>query len=198
MAVLTWIAIILIILLILIIGILVIPFQISMQLYREGNINQGYLKVKWFKIRIINRKIGTSSPKKKKKEKEKKGSKIDFKRIPKIITLAERSLPYITNIFKAFIKSTKIKEIYLYSIFGLDDFVETVKISGLIWSVAPLINLLPNTQFSVEPDFHGERLDGSYILKLKMKLYPLVSAFLRALTKKPFRSLLSELRKVRS
>ncbi|MGF7119571.1 DUF2953 domain-containing protein [Methanobacterium oryzae] len=198
MAIITGIAIILIILLIIIIGILVIPFQISMELYREGSINQGYLKIKWIGIRFINRKIDIGSSKKKKEKKKDKTNKFDFKRIPKIITLLEESLPYLMNIFKAFLKSITIKRISLDSIIGFDDFVDTVKVSGYLWAIAPMINLLPNTYFSVEPDFHKERIDGSFLFKLKIKLLPVATAFLKALTKKPFRSLLSELRKVRA
>ena len=199
MAVVTWIAIILIILLIIIIGILVIPFQISMQLYREGSINQGYIKIKWIGIRFINRKIDIGSSKNQEEQKKKdKDNKFDFKRIPKIIRLFEESLPYLMRIFNAFLKSITIKRISLDSIIGFDSFVDTVKISGYLWAIAPMINLLPNTHFSVEPDFHKERIDGSFLFKLKIKLLPVVSAFLRALTKKPFRSLLGELRKVRS
>lgn len=198
MAVITGIAIILIILLIIIIGILVIPFQISMELYREGSINQGYLKIKWIGIRFINRKIDIGSSKKKKEKKKDKTNKFDFKRIPKIITLLEESLPYLMNIFKAFLKSITIKRISLDFIIGFDDFVDTVKVSGYLWAIAPMINLLPNTYFSVEPDFHKERIDGSFLFKLKIKLLPVATAFLKALTKKPFRSLLGEFRKVRS
>lgn len=199
MAVITGIAIILIILLIIIIGILVIPFQVSMELYREGRINQGYLKIKWIGIRIINRKIDIGpSKKKKEKKKDDNKSKFDFKRIPKIITLLEESLPYLINIFKAFLKSINVKRISIDSIIGFNDFVDTVKISGYLWAIAPMINLLPNTYFSVEPDFHKERIDGSFLFKLKIRLLPVATAFLKALTKKPFRSLLGELRKVRA
>jgi len=197
-AYLTWIAIILIILFIILIGILVIPFQISMQFYREGNINKGYLKVKWFGIRIINRKISPGSSKEKKQKKENKKSKFDLKQVPKMLELFEESLPSIMDIFAAFLKAVSVKKISLDSIIGFDSFVDTVKICGYLYSIAPMINLIPNTYFWIEPDFHERRIDGSVLLNLKLKLLPLVSAFLKALTKKPFRSLLGELRKGRS
>ncbi|MGB9936574.1 MAG: DUF2953 domain-containing protein [Methanobacterium sp.] len=197
MAYLMWIAIILIILIIILIGILVIPFQISMQFYREGSINEGYLKVKWLKIRIINRKIMPGSSKEKKTKKKDKKNKFDFKRVPKILELFEESLPSIMDIFAAFLKAVSVRKISLDSVIGFDSFVDTVKICGYLYSITPIINLIPNTYFWIEPDFHQRRMDGSMMLNLKLKLLPIASAFLKSLTKKPFRSLLSEFRKVR-
>ncbi len=197
MAVVTWISIILIILIIIIIGILVIPFQVSMKLYREGSINQGYLKVKWLGIRIINRKIDLKQSGKSKEKKKEKKNKFDINRIPKIIILIEESLPYLINIFLAFLKSIKIKRIEIDSILGLYDFVDTVKICGYMWAVAPFINLIPNTYFSIEPDFTKERIDGSFIIDIKIKLLKVALASIKAITNKSVRSLLFEMRRVR-
>ena len=187
-------AIIILILIVVILGVLVVPFQISMELYREGSVNQGYLRIRWLKLKIISRKI---PPKTKKEKKKTEKREFDYKRIPKIISLIEESLPYIINIFMALLKSISVEKISLNSIIGLGDSADTAVISGYLSSLAALINIIPNTNFSVEPDLQKERLDGSLILKLKLKLIWITLEFLKALTKKPFRSLLGELRKMR-
>jgi len=50
---------------------------------------------------------------------------------------------------------------------------------------------------NVEPDFHKERLDGSFLIEIKIILLLIVIESLKALTKKPVRSLAGEFRKVR-
>lgn len=188
-------AIIILIIILIIIGILVVPFQISLQLNRRDSVNEGHFKLSWLKIRLIHRKF--PSDKKEKKPEDKKQKKIDFNRIPQIIELSIESLPYIFNIFEAFLKSISIKKISIDSIIGFDSPVDTAIISGYLWGLASIINLIPNTCLTVEPDFHKERVDGSFVIELKMILLWIAIAGLRALTKKPVRSLVGELRKVR-
>ena len=170
-----------------------VPFQISMQLYREGAINQGYLRIKWLKIKIIDRKIIPVPPKKEKKEKKRK---FDIKRIPNIIPLLGESLPQIMGILLAFLKSISVEKISLNSTIGLGNPADTAMFGGFLYSVVAILNAIPNIYFAVEPDLQNERLDGSLIVKLKLKLLWIVVEFLKALTKKPFRSLLNELRKM--
>lgn len=187
-------AIIILIIALIIIGILVVPFQISMELFRQNTINGGYLRVKWLKFKIIDRKIIPEPSKEKKKKKEKR--KFDIKRIPQIISLFMESLPYIINIFEAFLKSISIERISLNSIVGLGNSADTAMVGGFLYSVAAVLSVIPNIYFSVEPDLQNERLEGSLKVKLKLKLLWIVLEFLKALTKKPFRSLLGELRKI--
>jgi hypothetical protein len=170
-----------------------IPFQISMELLRQNTINRGYLRVRWLKLKIIDRQIIPTPKKEKKAEKR----EFDISRIPKIISLFGESLPSIMNILEAFLRSISIEKISLNSIFGLGDSADTAMVGGFLYSVAAVVNVLPNTYFSVEPDLQNERLECSLIVKLKLKLLWIVIAFLKDLTKKPFRSLLGELRKIR-
>jgi hypothetical protein len=188
--------IIILIIILILIGILVVPFQISMRLYRMGSVNEGHFKLSWLKIRLIQRKI--PSEKKEKKPKEKKEQKrVDFKRIPKIISLSIESLPYFFNIFEAFLKSISVKNISIDSIIGVGSPADTAIISGYLWGLASLINIIPNACLTVEPDFNKERIDGSFVIELKLILLWIAIEGLKALTKKPVRSLLGELRKVR-
>lgn len=171
-----------------------VPFQISLRLYRNNSVNEGHFKISLFNIGIIHRKF--PSPKKKPKKKEKE-EKIDFKRIPKIISLFIESLPYIYNIFKAFLKSITVKEISIDSYIGFPSAADTTIISGYLWGLASLINIIPNTCLTVQPDFHNERIDGSLVVEIKLILIYLAIESLKALTKKPVRSLIGEFRSLR-
>jgi hypothetical protein len=164
-----------------------------------GSVNEGNFKLTWLKIRLIRRKI--PSDKKKDKKKRKKGKKergkINFDRIPKILKNFEESLPYIFNIFQAILRSVSINKISINSIIGLDSPADTARVNGYLMGLASLISIFPKTNFTVVPDFEKERIDGSLVIKIKLRLFLIVIESLRAFTKKPVRSLFGELRKMR-
>lgn len=188
-------AIIILIIILILIGILLIPFQISLELYRIDSVNKGSFKLNWLKIRLLQRKIPSE---KKKPEKEKKErNKINFDRIPKIIEYLGESLPYILDILKAFLRSVSIKKFYINSIIGLPSPADTAIINGYLMGVASIINILPNTNYTVDLDFNKERIDGNLLIEIKLKLFWIVFESLRAFTKKPVRSLFGEIRKLR-
>jgi hypothetical protein len=170
-----------------------------MKLYRMGSVNEGHFKLSWLKIRLIHRKIPSDKKEKKPEEekRQKKQKKIDFNRIPRIISLFVESLPYLFNIFEAFLKSISVKKISIDSIIGFSSPADTAIITGYLWGLSSLINIIPNTCLTVEPDFNKERIDGSFVIELKLILLWIAIEGLKALTKKPVRSLLGELRKVR-
>ncbi len=195
-------AIIILVIVLIIIGILVVPFQISLQLFRQNKINQGYLRVKWLKIKIINREIIPT----KKEEKEKKPKrKFDVNKLidilpdmlPKVIPDFIESLPYFIDIMESSLRSVSIERIAFNLIFGLGDSADTAMVGGFFYSIAAIVNVFPNTYFSVEPDLKNEKLEGSLNINLKLRLVGIVAASLKALTKRPVRSLLWELRKLR-
>jgi hypothetical protein len=195
-------AIIVLIIVLIIIGILVVPFHISLELFRRNKVNQGYLRVKWWKIKIIGREL--IQPKKEKEEKKHK-RKFDVKKLldvlpdmlPKVIPDFIESLPYFIDIMESSLRSISIERITLNLIFGLGDSADTAMVGGLFCSVAAIVNAIPNTYFSVEPDLKNERLEGSFNIKMKLRLLGIVATSLKVLTKKPVRSLLWELRKLR-
>ena len=195
-------AIIILIIVLIIIGILVVPFHISLELFRQSKINQGYLRIKWWKIKIIDREL--IQPKKEKKEKKPK-RKFDVKKLldvlpdmlPKVIPDFIESLPYFMDIMESSLRSISIERIALNLIFGLGDSADTAMLGGFFYSVIAIVNVFPNTHFSVEPDLKNERLEGSLNIKVKLRLLRIVATSLKVLTKKPVRSLLWELRKLR-
>lgn len=189
-------AIIILIIILILIGILVVPFQISLQLYRDGSINKGHFKLSFLNIRLIHRKFPSEKKEKEKQKEERK--EIDFNRIPKIVKLSLESLPYIFNIFEAFLKSISVKKIRIKSIIGFPSPADTAIIGGYLWGLSSMINLIPNTLLTVEPDFHQERIDGEFLIEMKIKLLWITIEGLKALTKKPVRSLFGEFRKLRS
>ncbi len=179
-------------------GILLVPFQISLKLHRRGPVNEGYFKLSWVKIGLIRRKIPSDKKKPKpKKEKKEKEKRIDFNRIPKILGYFEQSLPSILRIFQAFLRSVSIKRISINSIIGLDSPADTAIFNGYLLGLASIINIFPKTNFTVDPDFNEERIDGSILIEIKLRLFWIIIEALRALTKKPVRSLIGELRKMR-
>jgi len=178
----------------------VVPFHISVELFRQGNVNQGYLRVKWLKIKIIDREL-IRPPKKETKPKR----KFDVNKfintlqdtLPKIIPNFIKSLPYFMNIFWVFLQSITIEIISFNFIIGLGDSADTAMVGGFLYSVAAIVNVFPNIYFSVEPDLQNERLEGSLEVKLKLRLLKIAAATLKALIKRPVISLLWELRKMR-
>ena len=179
-----------------------VPFHISLELFRQNKINQGYLRVKWWKIKIIDREL--IQPKEKKKEKKPK-RKFDVKKLldvlpemlPKVIPDFIESLPYFMDMMGSSLRSISIERIALNLIFGLGDSADTAMVGGFFYSMAAIVNVIPNTYFSVEPDLKKERLEGSLNIKVKLRLLRIVATSLKVLTKRPVRSLLWELRKLR-
>jgi len=191
-------AIIILIIILILIGILLVPFQISMNLYRRGPVNEGHFKLSWLRIRLIHRKIPSEEKKPKKEKKERKEEKkVNFNRIPKILMYLEESLPSILRIFQAFLRSVSIKRISINSIIGLESPVDTAILNGYLLGLASIINIFPKTNFTVDPDFNKERIDGSILIEIKLRLLWIVIESLKAFTKKPVRSLFGELRKMR-
>lgn len=195
-------AIIILIIVLIIIGILVVPFHISLELFRQNKINQGYLKIKWWKIKIIDREL--IKPKEEKKEKKPK-RKFDFRKLldvlpdmlPKVIPDFIESLPYFMDIMESSLRSISIERITFNLIFGLGEAADTALVGGFLYSIAAILNVIPNTYFSVEPDLKKDRLEGSLNIKVKLRLLRIVATSLNVLTKRPVRSLIWELRKLR-
>ena len=182
-----------------------VPFHISLELFRQNNINQGYLRIKWLKIKIIDREL--IQPPKKEKKKKKPKRKFNVNKLlevlqdmlPNVIPNFIESLPYFIDIMESSLRSISIERIALNFIIGLGNSADTAMVGGFLYSVAAIVNALPNTYFSVEPDLKNEelKLDGSLNIKLKLRLLWIAATSLKVLTKRPVRSLLWELRKLR-
>lgn len=187
-------AAIILILILIFICILVVPFNILINLNVCGLKINGNFKLIWMKIRLFQKEF----PDKEEKEiKEEEKQKFPIERIPLIISLLYESSPYLIRIFNAFLKSTSFEKFSLKLIRGLGSSYDTAIISGYLYALMPLLNLIPKASFSLEPDLQNERLEASINLKIKIRLLWIVIELLRAVIKKPVRSLLNELRKMR-
>ncbi|MGP8023612.1 MAG: DUF2953 domain-containing protein [Methanobacterium sp.] len=184
-------AIILILALILL-AILLIPFHISFYIQkREMNIS-GYFRIRWLKIRIIQRDIPTE---KKEEEKEvKKERKFNLEQLLKILNQFIEAFDYIKPLIPAFLRSITLKNLSLDLNLGFYSPVDTAMINGYIWSISSILNNIPLISISTTPDFQESKLEGSFELNLKLKLLWIVIASLKAFTKKPVRDLVGSIR----
>jgi hypothetical protein len=101
------------------------------------------------------------------------------------------------RIFNAFLKSTTFERFYLKFKLELGIPYDTSLISGYLYALMPLMNLIPKLCFIFEPDFQKEGIEATINLKIRIRLLWVVIESLRAIIKKPVRSLLNELRKMR-
>jgi len=108
---------------------MVVPFKISLQLYRKGSVNEGYFKLSWLKIRLIHKKIPSDKMKEKPGEEE---QKIDYKRISHIISLSIDFLLYIFNILPAFLKSVSVNKISIDSAIRMHSAADTAVIGDYL------------------------------------------------------------------
>jgi hypothetical protein len=175
----------------------VVPFKIFLSLNVDGKNYSGYFKLCWMKIRLFQREFPVREVKEKKVKKEDKEQKFNFKKIPKIISLLYQSLPYFTRIFKAFLKSITFERFNIKLRIGLDSPYDTVMISGYLYSLMAFMNPIPRVYLYLEPDFQNKQLKADIKLKIKIKLLWIALESLWAITRKPVRSLINEVRKMR-
>jgi hypothetical protein len=189
--------VIIILLVILIASIMLIPFHISLNLNSKGLDYDGYFKLTWLRIRILRREIPLKEEKKEKEEKEvEKKAKAEWTldRIIKIFNLFLESLPYFENIFYAAIRSVTIERIKMDFILGMDSPVDTAQLAGMFWSILPTVNLIPKVSIHMRPVFMKSTFEGNLDFEIKIRLIWIAVEALKAITKKPVRSLISEVR----
>lgn len=183
-------AIISLIFLLIIASFLLIPFHISLHLFKKGSLIHGSFRISWLGITFIRRKI---FPEERKKEKEEE--RFDWRSMPEMISLFTESFPYLKRILNAFMKSISIERFSCNVAIGLDSPADTALVSGYMWSLVSLVNVFPKAYLSVKPDFQEKRLDGSMMVELKVRLLWIVVAFIRAFIKKPIRQLFRKTRR---
>ena len=189
--------VIIILLVILIASIMLIPFHINLNLNNKGLDYNGYFKLTWLRIRILRREIPLKEEKKEKKEKEaEKEAKAEWTldRIMKIFNLFLESLPYFENIFYASLRSVTIERIKMDFVLGMDSPVDTAELAGIFWSVLPTVNLIPKVSIHMRPVFMKSTFEGNLNFEIKIRLLWIAVEALKAITKKPVRSLINEVR----
>ncbi len=157
------------------------------------------MKISWLGLTLIKRRIpSTKKTQKEEKEekKEKEKQKWDRERIEKVLSLFNESWPCMLQILHSLMDSIKIQEIRLNLQLGLESPADTAIVTGYIWAfTASTRYITPSIpDISIHPDFEKKILDGFLNLKLKIRLYRVTKELIRALTKKPVRSLISEMR----
>jgi hypothetical protein len=187
---------VIIILLILIASITLIPFHITLNLDNNGLDYKGYFKVTWLRLRILQREVPTKEEEKEEKKEVEKKAKAEWNlnRIIKIFNLFLESIPYFESIFYAFLRSVTIEKLNLNLALGMDSPVDTAQIAGFFWSLLPTVNLIPKVSIHMNPVFMKSTFEGNLEFELKIRLFWIALEGIKAITKKPVRSLINEVR----
>ena len=173
---------------------MVIPFHITLNLGNRDMDFKGYFKMTWLKIKILKREIPSKEDKKEEKVEKKVKTEWTLDRIIKVFNLFLESLPYFENIIYAFLRSITLERFSLDFNIGLDSPVDTAEIAGIFWSILPMVNLIPKVSINMRPVFIKTTLEGNMYFEIKIKLLWIVVESLKAITKKPVRNLINEVR----
>ncbi|MGB7968898.1 MAG: DUF2953 domain-containing protein [Methanobacterium sp.] len=188
--------VIIILLVILIASITLIPFHITLNLNNKGLDYNGYFKITWLRIGILKREIPIKEEEKEEKKEVEKKAKAEWtvNRIIKIFNLFLESMPYFENIFYAVFRSITIEKLRLNLALGMDSPVDTAQMAGFFWSILPTVNLIPKVSIHMNPVFMKSTFEGNLEFELKIRLFWIVIEGIKAITKKPIRSLINEVR----
>ena len=74
------------------------------------------------------------------------------------------------RIFNAFLKSTNFQKFSFKLVLGLGSPYDTALISGYLYALMPLLNLIPKSCFIFEPNFQKEGVEANINLKIRIKL----------------------------
>lgn len=189
--------IVLLVVVLIIACLLMVPFHIILNLENQGLKFQGTMQIKWMKIGIIKREIPSETPEEEKEEKkEEKGevAKWNLDKIVKVFNLFLESLPHFERILIAIYRSIDLERFWLNLRVGLDSPVDTAMIAGVFWSMNSIINTIPRVKVTVNPQFMKPVFEGKVEIEFKIKLLWIVAESIRAVTKKPVRNLIREVR----
>ena len=120
---------------------MLIPFHITLNLNNKGLDYNGYFKVTWLRIKILKREIPEKEEKKeeKKEVEEKPKAEWTLDRIIKIFNLFLESMPYLENIFYAFLRSITIEKLNMNLSLGMDSPVDTAQMAGFFGLYSQLL-----------------------------------------------------------
>ena len=194
-------AIIIVIILILTL-ILVVPFHISIYFQKKSLKINGNVSVSWMKLRIFKRNWPEKKEDEKKEdeklvdkeEPEKKKTKFNVRKLLKTLNLFLEALPHLERIIYAFFRSTYFEKFSLNLKLGFYSPTDTAKVAGYFWSIGSVVNVIPNVYLTFVPDFQEEIVDGNGEFEFKLRLFYIAAESIRALTKKPVRTFIRELR----
>jgi hypothetical protein len=112
-----------------------------------------------------------------------------------MLSLLRDAFPSLVGVLKGLQRAVRFRRLSIDVAFGIGDPAETAVLAGYLWSFAWAFELLPRSSLSLRPDLERARLDGTVSAELRVRMLPIVVAFLAAYTKKPFRRLIGEVRR---
>ena len=187
--------IIILIIILFFVSIMMIPFHVSLILGNNGLEFKGYFKVTWMRIRLFKRDIPSQEEEEEKKEEKKKEkSEWTIERVQKVFNLFLEALPHFQKVFYATINSFTLEKLIIHLKMGMDSPVDTAQVAGILWSISSWVNLYPKVSLYIQPEFMKTTLEGDIELELKLKLLWIVIESLKAITKKPVRNFINEIR----
>lgn len=182
-------------------GILWVPFNLSLDINKEGQKFNGMYRLAWLGITLKSDDIFAPTeidfPGKKRDEKligpDLSGdSKYVYKRnIPDPKTLME-ALPPVIRLFKDIARSLHIDVQSCRVVIGFQDPVDTAVTYGYLWSLISALKLYKENIF-IEPRFDKELLDGLFLVEIRAKLLWIFLAMFQAIKDEKLRKLIKNI-----
>jgi hypothetical protein len=180
-----------------ILALLLIPFQFFLEASMSASSTRGNIRIRWLGLTVWRTKPERQAKKPEETsqtKEEETGKKYDASRPLRILALIIDSRSALAIMAGSIRKAVKVRRVSADVTFGLGDPAETALLAGYAWSVAWIPNLSPKISLSIRPDLEGIRLEGSIMAQSSVRLFPLVTGFLRAYTQRSFRRLIKEVR----
>jgi Protein of unknown function (DUF2953) len=183
-------AIVLLILLGLVAAVLLVPFYVTVEASKAEALTTSRVVLRWLGIAVWR-----SKPGKRKERAKKKSNRFELSRVPLMLSLLRDAFPSLVGVLKGLQRAVRFRRLSIDVAFGIGDPAETAVLAGYLWSVAWAFERLPHSSLSLRPDLERARLDGTVSAELRVRMLPIVAAFLIAYTKKPFRRFIGEVRR---
>ncbi len=180
-----------------ILALLLIPFQFFLEANMTSSSTGGSIRIRWLGVTVWRTKPekGAEVPEEASRAGEpEERREYDIGRLLRILTLILESRSSLVMLAGSMRKAVRIHRASIEIAFGLGDPAETAVFAGYLWSVAWIPSLSPRISLSIRPDMERIRLEGSIIAQSSVRLFPLVTGFLRAYTRSSFRRLIKEAR----
>jgi len=175
---------------------LLVPFQVFASGSFNSTVRRFDLRVTWLGITLWRSK--PRPPKAQEEEKPKKRGPPSIGKLLGLISTASNSIPAIEIIFRAIKRAIRLRRLRANLSIGTGDPADTALLAGCLWSLSWIVGgYFPKAYFSIRPDLENASLEGSLDAEAGIRLLFLVVGILRAYSRRPFRQLISEVRRFR-
>lgn len=194
--------IILLVIMLVVASILLIPIHVTLELLKDGQLVRGFYKVQWMGLTINQNEFpgeGGAEEKEVPEAKESSDRDLDHGSDRKNMLSMENmqlfkdALPSIGSTISDLLKCISLRRLDCDITMGMSDPVDTAIMSGYIWSASFALGGLWSPNLRLVPDFGGQRLDGSIMTELQVRLLMVAAAAIRALSREPLRKLIESL-----